>query len=95
MGSNAKLLEDNGWTVECESPLEIRHVEGSFASGLAADLVLEALREKRASGTFEAGTIVKFNGFPVELLQEVDFYTATPLETLMDCVEGNHCESSC
>lgn len=24
---NHKLLEKHGWTVECESPLEIRHEE--------------------------------------------------------------------
>jgi hypothetical protein len=35
-----KLLEDNGWTVECESPLEIRHEDGSFATLNGADMVL-------------------------------------------------------
>lgn len=34
-----KLLERNGWTVECESPFEIRHKDGSFAKGQAADIV--------------------------------------------------------
>jgi hypothetical protein len=48
-----KILEANGWTVECESPLEIRHEETeSFASGTAAYFVLDAIvsaeeREKR------------------------------------------------
>lgn len=37
------LLEKHGWTVECQSPFEIRHSDGSFASGQAADLVLHAL----------------------------------------------------
>lgn len=39
------LLAQNGWTVECEGPLEIRHIEtGSFASGLAADAVVTSLQ---------------------------------------------------
>lgn len=34
------ILEDNGWTIECYSPFEIRHDEtGSFASGLAAHII--------------------------------------------------------
>jgi len=43
--ADTKLLEDNGWTVECESPLEIRHVDGSFASQLAAQYALPAILE--------------------------------------------------
>ena len=37
-----KLLADNGWTVECESPFEIRHEDGSFATLNAAEIVLES-----------------------------------------------------
>ena len=41
------LLEDNNWVVECESPFEIRHSEdGSFASGQAAQMVLDDLKEE-------------------------------------------------
>jgi hypothetical protein len=37
-------LEQNGWTVECLSPFEIRHNDsGSFASGLAAEIIASAL----------------------------------------------------
>jgi hypothetical protein len=36
-----KLLKDEGWEIECESPLEIRHNEtGGFASGYAARLIV-------------------------------------------------------
>jgi hypothetical protein len=42
--SNSKDIaaaESDGWVLECESPLELRHpATGSFASGLAAELVL-------------------------------------------------------
>jgi hypothetical protein len=42
--SDIKILEAEGWTVECELPLEIRHVETeSFATGTAAYYVLDAL----------------------------------------------------
>lgn len=44
--SDEKLLASHGWTVECQSPFEIRHEDGSFASGQAADCVLSSLREE-------------------------------------------------
>jgi hypothetical protein len=37
------LLEQHGWTVECLSPLEIRHTDGSFATQQAAHYALEAI----------------------------------------------------
>ncbi len=41
------FLESKGWVVECESPLEIREEDsGSFATGYAANLVLESLRDE-------------------------------------------------
>jgi hypothetical protein len=42
-----KLLEANGWEVECESPQEIRLKEDpeTFASGSAVDCILMSLRE--------------------------------------------------
>lgn len=44
MNSETKqLLAHEGWTIECESPLEIRHEDGSFASQYAAKLVIQAL----------------------------------------------------
>jgi len=43
-----KLLEDNEWVVECESPFEIRHEDGgAFASGCAADIILWDLKHER------------------------------------------------
>lgn len=35
-----KLLNNYGWTIECESPLEIRHEDGSFATLNAVESVL-------------------------------------------------------
>jgi len=42
------LLEKNGWDVECHSPFEIRFKDGgAFASGLAAQIVLDDLKHER------------------------------------------------
>lgn len=40
-------LEIQGWTLECEHPLEIRHQDGSFASGQAALTVIESFPTSR------------------------------------------------
>ena len=45
-----KILAENGWTVECENPFEIRHEDGSFATGSAAKMVLECLTEDQWQG---------------------------------------------
>jgi hypothetical protein len=47
--NDEKLLNDNGWEVECYTPFEIRTKDGSFASGEAAWMVLHWLREQNAS----------------------------------------------
>lgn len=45
--NDIKLLENNGWTIECKSPFEIRHEESeSFATGYAADIVLDSLKSE-------------------------------------------------
>ena len=38
-----KLLKKNGWIVNCQSPFEISTKDGSFASGEAANMVLDNL----------------------------------------------------
>ncbi len=43
--SDDELLAYGGWVRECSSPLELRHEDGSFATGQAADLVMADLRE--------------------------------------------------
>lgn len=54
MNQNAEgALERAGWTLECESPLEIRQGE-SFASNQAAKLAIEAIR---ADDAIEASQI--------------------------------------
>jgi hypothetical protein len=41
-----ELLAKYGWTIECESPFEIRNEDGSFASGQAAIIVVTYLTEE-------------------------------------------------
>jgi len=45
---NEALLKDLGWEIECESPLEIRHEDGSFASGYAAIILYDHLEEENS-----------------------------------------------
>ena len=40
-----KLLEEDGWEIDCESPFEISDKDGSRATGRAADYVLDYLRD--------------------------------------------------
>jgi len=57
-----KLLEDNGWEVECESPFEIRTKDGSFASGEAAYIVLDNLKSEKIQRFNEQDMHDCFNG---------------------------------
>ena len=41
-----EIMAYYGWERECIRPHEIRHREGSFASGWAADVLLSSLREE-------------------------------------------------
>ena len=45
-----EILTKNGWEVECESPFEIRHEDGSFATQQAAWIVLQDLRGEESIG---------------------------------------------
>jgi hypothetical protein len=42
--SNQKILEKNGYIVNCESPLEIEATDGNIANGLYAILVASHIR---------------------------------------------------
>lgn len=44
--SEEEILKYYGWEVECQSPFEIRNIDGSFASGQAASCVLNSIREE-------------------------------------------------
>lgn len=41
--SDEEKLNKLGWSVVCESPHELQHEDGSFASGQAANIVVEEL----------------------------------------------------
>ncbi len=42
--SDEELLNSFGWSIECESPLEVSHTDGSFASGQAVKYLIDGLR---------------------------------------------------
>lgn len=59
-----KYLEENGWVMTCESPLELEHSEtGSIATGIAAEIVLDDLDEDMC---FEHNEKLKENLEPIE-----------------------------
>ncbi|MNR71327.1 hypothetical protein D3C71_19420 [compost metagenome] len=75
--STEQLLEDNGWTLECESPLEIRHTDGSFATQQAARIVVaelqaEAREASRASGPKGSGGFAELTALADRLQAVVD-----------------------
>jgi len=49
------LLSAEGWAVECWSPLEIRHEDGSFATNQAARAVIDSLAGEAKLAALQAG----------------------------------------
>lgn len=46
--NDIKVLEENGWSVDCESPFDISNDEtGDQASGMAAQIILDSFRPKK------------------------------------------------
>jgi hypothetical protein len=67
------LLKTNGWDVECESPFEIRHEDGSFASKQAAYYVLNELKsefEIKLYGSLPIGE--RFRIVPESTIESID-----------------------
>lgn len=46
--NDIKRIEAQGWVVECESPLEIRHSDGSFATRNAARTIVDSILSEGA-----------------------------------------------
>lgn len=72
--SDEDILQQAGWAVECYSPLELRHEPtDSFATGLAAKLVLQAVRDEQTEPPDTArvsGWVSQFDSM-VQALAEV------------------------
>jgi hypothetical protein len=43
--TNEEILESSGWQIDCESPFEISHEDGSFATLNAANIVLQSFKD--------------------------------------------------
>lgn len=69
--TNKDLLKENGWEVECESPFEIRHEDGSFASMNVAYSVVEELR---LSAVMSSVLLIK-DAYKAELIDKDTFTT--------------------
>ncbi len=46
MEKDELMMNRHGWTIECKSPFEIRHEDGSFASGQAARIIVDHVRSE-------------------------------------------------
>ena len=76
-----KILKHYGWQVICESPFEISHNDGSFASGQAARYLIDSLNEE-----YE----IEVNMMPINLVfDEINHFDPTA-EKYGD--KGNHVE---
>ena len=69
--TNENLLKENGWEIECQSPFEIRHEDGSFASMNAAYSVAEELR---LSAVMSSVLLIK-DAYKAELIDKDTFIT--------------------
>jgi len=79
--TNEDLLKENGWEIECESPFEIRHEDGSFASMNAAYRVVEELR---LSNVMSSVLLIK-DAYKAELINKDMFITK-----MIDLLEKNY-----
>lgn len=52
------MLEKYGWVIECESPYELRHSDGSFATGQAANIVELHYRNKEIKNHARYDTVL-------------------------------------
>lgn len=67
-------LEAQGWVLECESPLELRHAEsGDFASGFAARVLLSELMAEEGKGPTPTGVAVVLIPEFRELFERIAF----------------------
>lgn len=51
--TDESILDYYGWEIECQSPYEIRNIDGSFASGQATTCVLNAIRQEYIHEKYE------------------------------------------
>lgn len=85
------ILESEGWTVECESPLELRHADGSFASGAAAEIVLGTILEYCAPPDQESDEAYEgwSKAWKIKGFQNSIENAATALEFLAEQIKPN------
>lgn len=51
--TDEEILTYFGWEIECQSPYELRNIDGSFATGQAATCVLNSVREEYINEVYE------------------------------------------
>ena len=74
--NNMKVLEENGWIVECESPFEVRSEDGySFATNQAVHEILYSIKCEEKMGRLSLlrdaynGELIDKDKFIVEVIK--------------------------
>lgn len=77
--NDRRILEEDGWTVDCESPFEISDADGNRATGRAAQYVLEFLKDTSELEWCNCGRgEAVLNGFCQQCVEEADEEGAKP-----------------
>lgn len=66
--NDIEILEKSGWIVECQSPFEIRHEDGSFATLNAAEIVLDEVRREHEALTNSIKALEELNAIDLQPL---------------------------
>jgi len=92
MMSDKELLEKYGWSLNCESPFEISHDDGSFARHLPARLLIDHLREEELEELEEARHSSKVKPLsPSEITIELPGFV---IETINEMIKKKYRGSS-
>ena len=84
-----EILENNEWVVECESPLEIRHNDGNFATMQAAQIVLDSLSNENIEDLPDDSEYT-FTDFEVECIEDqVEEHNGNELLAIEEYVESD------
>ena len=84
-----ELLEKNGWTVECESPFEIRHDNGSFATMTAANQIFDDLRREDEEVQKTIKSLEELNAIELEPIYSTQHCQYSVLENKLATIYKN------
>jgi len=85
-----KLLRKHGWEVECMSPFEIRYEDGgAFASGLAAQIILDNLRKQEEGVQKSIKSLEDLNNIELEPIYHTTHCQYSTIENKLATIYKN------